>query len=131
LVNRLNNLVSAAGLIATAEALIIGKRFGLAPSIIIDVLNASTGRNVSTERKFKQFVLSRKFSAGFPLALMVKDLTTSIELAHSTKTLAPFSFLCRELWAIAMSELDQNSDHTVVIQWYERIANTTLVNKGS
>jgi len=45
----LNNLVSAAGLIAAAEALLIGRRFGLDPTAMIDVLNASTGRNNSTK----------------------------------------------------------------------------------
>ena len=51
----LNNMVSAAGLIAATEALLVGARFGLKPEIMIDVLNASTGRNNSTENKFNQF----------------------------------------------------------------------------
>src|SRR5262249_60198613 len=41
----LNNLVSAAGLLAAAEALVVGRRFGLDPSRMLDVLNPSTGRD--------------------------------------------------------------------------------------
>ena len=86
----LNNLVSAAGLFAAAEALCIGARFGLRPETMIDVLNASTGRNNSTENKFKQHILSRTFHSGFSLDLMVKDLTTAIDLARDTRVPALF-----------------------------------------
>jgi 3-hydroxyisobutyrate dehydrogenase len=122
----LNNLVSASGLIAAAEALLIGQRFGLDPSVMIDVLNASTGRNNSTENKLKQFVLSRRFASGFSLDLMVKDLSTALELADATDTPAPFSTLCRELWSAAQAQLESGADHTAVVRWFEALARTTL-----
>ena len=56
----LNNLVSAGGFLIGIEALLIGQRFGLDPAVMVDVLNAATGMNNSTQKKFKQFVLSRK-----------------------------------------------------------------------
>ncbi|HEY7804522.1 MAG TPA: NAD(P)-dependent oxidoreductase, partial [Orrella sp.] len=68
----LNNLVSAGGFLIGIEALMIGKRFGLSPEKMVDVLNASTGMNNSTQKKFKQYVLSGKYNAGFGLDLMVK-----------------------------------------------------------
>jgi 3-hydroxyisobutyrate dehydrogenase len=45
----LNNYVSAAGLAAACEAVLVAERFGVDPAILVDVLNASTGRNNSTE----------------------------------------------------------------------------------
>jgi 3-hydroxyisobutyrate dehydrogenase len=122
----LNNLVSAAGLLASAEALLIGRRFGLDPDAMVDVFNASTARNNSTENKFKQFVFSRRFSSGFALDLMVKDLATALDLADATDTPASFSALCRELWSKAQAELGAGADHTAVVQWLEKIAGTTL-----
>lgn len=122
----LNNLVSAAGLIAAAEALLIGRRFGLDPTVMIDVLNASTGRNNSTEKKFKPFILSRRFDSGFSLDLMLKDLTTAVKLARETGTPAVFSGVCRELWAAARSVLEAESDHTAVVRWFEEMAKTEL-----
>jgi 3-hydroxyisobutyrate dehydrogenase len=122
----LNNLVSAAGLIAAAEALLIGHRFGLEPTVMIDILNASTGRNNSTENKFKQFILSRAFNSGFSLDLMVKDLTTAVDLARETRTPAIFSAACRELWAAALSRLENEADHTAVVRWFEEMAETEL-----
>jgi len=122
----LNNLVSAAGLIAAAEALLIGRRFDLDPTAMIDVLNASTGRNNSTENKFKQYIISRTFNSGFSLDLMVKDLTTAVELARETGTPIPFSAACREFWAAAQSMLDKEADHTAVVRWFEEMAKSEL-----
>ncbi len=77
----LNNLVSAGGFLIGIEALLIGQRFGLNPALMVDVLNASTGMNNSTQKKFKQFVLSRRFDSGFGLDLMAKDLSIALEVA--------------------------------------------------
>ena len=126
----LNNLVSAAGLLAAAEALLIGRRFGLDPDVIIDVLNASTGRNNSTENKFRQFVFSRRFASGFALDLMVKDLATALELADATDTPAPFGAACRQLWVSAQTELQAGADHTAMVQWLERRAHALLTTAG-
>ncbi len=122
----LNNLVSAAGLIAAAEALLIGRRFGLDPERMIDVFNASTARNNSTENKFKQFVFSRSFASGFGLDLMVKDLATALDLARTTETPARFSAVCRELWAAAQDELGGGADHTAIVGWLEELAGARL-----
>lgn len=122
----LNNLVSAAGLIAAAEALLIGRRFGLEPAVMIDVLNASTGRNNSTENKFKQFILSRAFNSGFSLDLMMKDLATAVALAKDTSTPAGFSEACQDYWSKAQAGLEEEVDHTAVVRWFEEIAGTKL-----
>ena len=61
----LNNLVSAGGFLIGIEALLIGQKFGLDPALMVDVLNASTGMNNSTQKKFRQFVLSRRIQLRF------------------------------------------------------------------
>jgi 3-hydroxyisobutyrate dehydrogenase len=108
----LNNLVSAGGFWIATEALLIGQKFGLAPATMIDVLNASTGRNNSTEVKFKQQVLSRAFGSGFSIGLMAKDLRTARDLAAATDSFAPFTELCTKLWDDAADEIGPAADHT-------------------
>ena len=104
----LNNLVSAGGFLIGVEAMLIGQQFGLDPDVIVDVLNASTGMNNSTQKKFKQFVLSRKFDSGFGLDLMVKDLGIALDIGANTGTPTPFAScagICgrrpRRCWATA------------------------------
>ncbi len=122
----LNNLVSAGGFLIGIEALMIGKRFGLSPAKMVDVLNASTGMNNSTQKKFKQYVLSGRFDAGFGLDLMVKDLGIALGLAHETQTPAAFSGLCYELWAASAQMLGPGQDHTAVAKLVQTLANDSL-----
>jgi 3-hydroxyisobutyrate dehydrogenase len=122
----LNNYVSAAGLAAAAEAVLAGSRFGLDPAAIVAILNASTGKNNSTENKFPQFVLSRAFNSGFSLGLMVKDLRTALDVAHATGTPAPLGEACVEAWARAEQLLGGQADHTAVVKYWERLAGSEI-----
>ncbi|WP_319633522.1 NAD(P)-dependent oxidoreductase [Pelagibius marinus] len=113
----LNNYVSAAGLVAAAEAILVGRRFGLDPETIVDVLNASTGRNNSTEKKMKQQVLSGDFASGFSLALMTKDLHTAAGIARDAGIAAPLAQVCEDLWAEADTKLGAGADHTEIYRF--------------
>jgi 3-hydroxyisobutyrate dehydrogenase len=126
----LNNLVSAGGFLIGIEALLIGQRFGLDPGLMTDVINASTGMNNSTQKKFRQFVLSRGFDSGFSLELMVKDLSIALELARGGAVPAPFAAQCRELWAAASVLLGPGQDHTAVAKLPEALAGMELSPKS-
>ncbi|MEQ8354433.1 MAG: NAD(P)-dependent oxidoreductase [Kiloniellaceae bacterium] len=120
----LNNYVSAAGLAAAAEAIIIGGRFGLDPEIIVDVLNASTGRNNSTEVKMKQQVLSGGFASGFAMGLMTKDLHTAADIARHIGVAAPLASVCEALWAEAGEKLGAAADHTEIYRYLAELEDT-------
>ena len=122
----LNNYVSAAGLLAAAEGLIAAQRFGLDPTVALEVLNASTGKNNSTENKFAQFVFSRSFGSGFSLGLMAKDLRTALELAAQVKAPMPLGEHCVPLWNDAEHALGPNADHTEIVRVLEKITGVEL-----
>jgi 3-hydroxyisobutyrate dehydrogenase len=126
----LNNLVSAGGFLIGVEALLIGQRFGLDPEVMVDVLNSATGMNNSTQKKLKQFVLSRRFDSGFGLDLMVKDLSIALEIGRDAQTPTPFAALCRELWAGAAARLGPGQDHTAAARLCEQLAGTELSGTG-
>ncbi|MFM9968491.1 MAG: NAD(P)-dependent oxidoreductase [Burkholderiales bacterium] len=127
----LNNYVSAAGLAAAIEGVLAGSRFGLDPEVVVRVLNASTGRNNSTENKFAQFILSRAFNGGFGMGLMVKDLRTAMEVAHAGGTPVPLGEVCLDLWARAEKELGGQVDHTAVARFWEKLAGSELHASGA
>jgi 3-hydroxyisobutyrate dehydrogenase len=122
----LNNLVSAGGFLIGIEALLIGQRFGLDPSVMTDVLNAATGMNNSTQKKFKQYVLSRKFDAGFTMGLLAKDLSIALQVARDTSTAAPLSALVREFIVSAEAKFGPGSDHTEMARLCEMLAGSEL-----
>ena len=112
----LNNYVSAAGLIATCEALVIGQRFGLDGAVITQVLNASTGRNNTTENKVERYMLSGKFDSGFARALMEKDVGMARALAGELGCTAQELALVHDLLGRALARLGSGADHTAMYQ---------------
>ncbi len=122
----LNNLVSAGGFLIGIEALLIGQKFGLDAGLMTDVLNVSTGMNNSTQKKFRQFVLSRGFDSGFGLDLMVKDLSIATGIGKEVGVPAPFAALCREMWSAAAAALGPGQDHTAVAKLSELLAGFAL-----
>jgi 3-hydroxyisobutyrate dehydrogenase len=118
----LNNYVSAAGLVAAVEALQVGRKFGLDPALMTDILNVSSGRNNTTELKLKQFIISETFDDGFPLRLMAKDVRTADDVAHALGIATPLADLCAGLWDAAARELSEKANHTEMIRYLERLS---------
>jgi 3-hydroxyisobutyrate dehydrogenase len=108
----LNNVVSAASVIATVEALRVGEAFGIDPSILVDVLNSSSGRSNTSENKAKQFMLSGAFNSGFPIGLMTKDIRIAAALADELDIETPLADRNRELWERACQAGHAEADHT-------------------
>ena len=113
----LNNYVSAAGLAAAAEAVLIAQRFGIDPQTLINVINASTGRNNSTENKFAQFILNGKFNSGFALGLMAKDISLAMEVAQACDVPAELGQATLELWKKAEQAVGGTADHTEIARF--------------
>jgi 3-hydroxyisobutyrate dehydrogenase len=116
----LNNYVSAAGLLAACEALKVGADFGIAPDKIIAVLNASTGKNNSTENKMMQFVVSNLFNSGFSLGLMHKDVKIATDLAKSLDSKLLLGEALLKSWADAEAKLGGAADHTEIFRILDR-----------
>ncbi|WP_213991081.1 NAD(P)-dependent oxidoreductase [Sodalis sp. dw_96] len=116
----LNNYVSAAGLLATVEALHIAEGFGIDPAVMTDVLNASTGRSNTSENKVKQYMLSGAFNSGFALQLMNKDLRIGQALARDLNYPMRFGAVCAQLWDEAARRAEPDADHTEMYRLVNR-----------
>lgn len=116
----INNYVSGAGVVATMEAVLLGQRFGLEADTIVDILNASSGKNNASDVKMKQFVLSESFDSGFATGLMAKDIRIAADLArHLDMELGALSATA-DLWENAAKELGQASDHTMMMKFLSK-----------
>jgi len=115
----LNNYVSAAGLAAAAEAMLIAQRFGIEPPVLLDVLNASSGRNNSTENKFAQYIFNRKFNSGFALGLMAKDVALAMEVAQACDVPAELGHATLQIWKEAESAIGGKADHTEIARFVD------------
>jgi 3-hydroxyisobutyrate dehydrogenase len=81
-----NNYLSAAANISCAEALVMGVKAGVDPKVMLDVINASSGRSDSSERRYPEFVLKRDFKSGFRQQLLHKDIKLCMQEAAAQGT---------------------------------------------
>lgn len=117
----LNNYVYAAGLLASCEALLAVRALGLDAETFVDILNASSGRNVATETKLRQFILSGSFSGGFSLPLQAKDLATAKRLGDSAGLDMPQLSQVASLWSEAVDALPVEADNTAIYRFLETL----------
>jgi len=116
----LNNVIGAATYCATAEALVVGQRFGLDPQTMIAIINASTGRSFVSELVFGPEVLTGRYGTGFALGLMAKDVHIARSVAAATETDAPAIALAAERWAKALGRLGPAADHSGAhLAWWD------------
>lgn len=108
----LNNYVAATAYAATAEALLIGERFGLDEAQMVEILNASTGRSFNSEVVFAGHVVTRRFATGFALGLLAKDVGIAAALGEALAVDAPVSRLVRQRWQDARAALGDSCDQS-------------------
>jgi 3-hydroxyisobutyrate dehydrogenase-like beta-hydroxyacid dehydrogenase len=125
----LNNLLSANALAATCEAVAMGVKAGLAPDVMIEVLNAGTGRNSASLDKFPRAILPGSYNGGFATGLLVKDLRLFAEEAKSLGLSLEIANAVVRMWEEAKAELGPDSDSTQMMQSIERRAGVTLHGK--
>lgn len=113
----LNNLMSAIHLWGTSEAMLAGIAFGLDPVVMLEVINASSGRSGSTENKWPNFILRGSYDSGFGLRLMLKDMRIATQLAEQVGVRSRLGEEALAHWAHAAEELPMDSDHTRVAEW--------------
>ena len=111
-IKALNNYVSAAGLLASMQALATAETFGITAEKFTSVINGSTGRNNTTEVKMMPFIASRRYDSGFYLRLMTKDVRIASELITNAGFEAPITSALTNYLATAQETLGLDADHT-------------------
>ncbi len=108
----LNNYVSAAGLLASMQALATAQSVGIHPETFAKVINESTGRNNTTEVKLEPFIISRNYTSGFSLRLMTKDVGIASELITNAGFGSPTTGALNDYLLNAIETLAADIDHT-------------------
>jgi 3-hydroxyisobutyrate dehydrogenase len=92
-----NNIISAAAIAITSEALIFGEKHGLSPAKMIDVINVSTGRTEVSEIKFTQTILPRNYKGAFA-RVMGKDVSLFVNGVSQVGLDSPLARRTGEIW---------------------------------
>jgi 3-hydroxyisobutyrate dehydrogenase len=85
--------------------------------VMLDVINGSSGKNWSTEKKWPAYVLPGTYDSGFALSLLVKDVGIAVDLAHSMGVPTQHAEATLERWRAAMAALPDGADHTEIARF--------------
>jgi hypothetical protein len=125
-----NNLLSATALAATSEAIVMGVKAGLDPAIMVEVINAGSGRNSASQDKFPRSILPRTFDYGFTNGLMYKDLRLCLDEADGLGVPMWIGSAVRQMFQLAATQFGADKDFTTVVQCVEQWAGVEVRPHG-
>lgn len=111
-----NNIMSAAAVAITSEAVVMGVKAGLDPKVMLDVINVSSGRNTASMEKFPRCVLPRTFDVGFAAALAYKDVRLCVDEAEQMGVPMVVGSAVREMLAITNALCGKDADFSDVVK---------------
>jgi len=121
-----NNLLAAAALVVSSEAVAMGVKAGLDAKVLIDIINAGSGRNSATEDKFPRSILTRTFDFGFATGLSYKDVRLCVDEAEALGVPMVVGAAVRQMLAITQAKFGADSDFTSIAKVIEEWAGVEI-----
>jgi 3-hydroxyisobutyrate dehydrogenase len=111
-----NNFLSATALAATSEAIAFGLSAGLDMPAMLEVLNASSGRNSATSDKFPNHVVDGNYDSGFSNVLMAKDMALYLETVEEQHGPSSIATAIAVTWALFAAD-EPGADFTRIFPY--------------
>jgi 3-hydroxyisobutyrate dehydrogenase len=110
-------MLSATHLLASSEAIEVGRRFGLRDDVMLEVINASSGKSWSTEFKWPTYIVTETYNSGFGLRLLAKDVRIAADLGRQLGLPCRLGEASLALWEQAAAEMPSDADHTEIARF--------------
>jgi 3-hydroxyisobutyrate dehydrogenase-like beta-hydroxyacid dehydrogenase len=121
-----NNLLAAAAIVLSSEAVVMGVKAGLDARTLIDIINAGSGRNSATQDKFPKAILTRTFDFGFATGLSYKDVRLCLDEAEALGVPMVAGAAVRQMLAITNAKFGPDSDFTSIARVVEEWAGVEI-----
>ena len=125
----LNNFITGTGFVATCEALVVGAKAGLDPAVMLDVMNASSGFNFTSQLIGPAEIVTRRFASGFALALLAKDVGHRRRPRPRARRGRADRAHGRQRLRGALDQLEPTADTTMALTVWERAAGVTVASE--
>lgn len=122
-----NNIIFFGNVAVAMEALTLGAKAGLSAEQMLEVINASSGRNTATEWLIPNHVLNRAFDFGGANYIIAKDLDLWRQEVEAFETPMQLGVNMRTLYLQSMWKEGMDADITTLLKTLEKIGNTKLV----
>jgi 3-hydroxyisobutyrate dehydrogenase-like beta-hydroxyacid dehydrogenase len=121
-----NNLLAAAALVLSSEAITMGVKAGLKPSQMCDIINSGSGRNSATQDKFPRAVITRSFDFGFATGLSYKDVRLCLQEADELGVPMIAGAAVLQMLAVTKAKFGADSDFTSIARVVEEWAGVEI-----
>jgi 3-hydroxyisobutyrate dehydrogenase len=115
-----NNMLVAAHLVTTGEAMRLSEAAGLPAAEALAVVNAATGRSAISEVMFPRWILPGTFDSGFSAGLMRKDVRLAAEMAEAVGIDLPLSAIVDRIWRDTRDSIPDTEDFTRMADYRPR-----------
>jgi 3-hydroxyisobutyrate dehydrogenase-like beta-hydroxyacid dehydrogenase len=121
-----NNLLAAAAIVLSSEAITMGVKAGLKPSQMCDIINSGSGRNSATQDKFPRSVIPRTFDFGFATGLSYKDVRLCLQEADELGVPMIAGAAVLQMLAVTKAKFGGDSDFTSIARVVEEWAGVEI-----
>lgn len=111
-----NNLLAAAHLITTAEAVSLAAKAGVEPKRLLEGLNNGSGRSAVSEVNFPLWILNQAYDSGFTMGLMRKDIGLAKDLVEGEGLSLPLSEAIIQHWQESITLLIDQQDFNEIVK---------------
>lgn len=116
-----NNYLSFVAMICTSEAVVMGEQVGLDPETMLDVFNASSGRNTATSFKFPEYILPETYDMEYTMGLVEKDMQLLMDVSDETETPFMAGGTIRQIIGYIRGEMGPDADYTEIYRYFDRV----------
>lgn len=121
-VKLVNQLLAGGVMALIAEGLVLGKKAGLDPAAMADVISVSSGNSEMFAARVKKFVLADQYQPGFMTDLMRKDVALALELGAELSSPLPVGQAALAQYDAAQAQGLGASDFAAVVRVCEQQA---------
>ena len=104
----------------------MGVKAGLDAKVLIDIINAGSGRNSASQDKFPKAILTRTFDFGFATGLSYKDVRLCLEESEALGVPMVAGAAVRQMLAITNAKFGPDSDFTSIAKVVEEWAGVEI-----
>lgn len=120
-----NQIIVALNIAAVSEAFVFAQKMGVSPDLVYQAIRGGLAGSTVMDSK-APMMMDRTFAPGFRVELHIKDLNNALNAAHSVNSPVPLTASVREILTALQADHLEKEDHSGIVKYYEKLANTTL-----
>ena len=124
-----NQIIVAANIEALSEALVLTQKAGVDPERVFNAIRGGLAGSAVMEAK-APMMLDRNFRAGFRIRLHQKDLRNVLQTAGELNVPLPVTALVQQMLGSLINDGDQESDHSAILHFIEKLAGVEVIRGG-